>query len=281
MGACSARARRTPRLRRPPPGRRRPGRPPPPPRSSRRRRRPPAGRPPRSRRPGRCATAALTGSVVGSSGAAGTIETTVALKSTATAPVHRWAAIPGLQMLGRLGAAAPHHGRAQGDLQLHVDGPHHGDAGPGPVGRTSTSATRTCRWAPRPRARPRRRLEVTPPNAFDHLVIGGGAGALRGRDPGGVTGVPGHRGRQPDHRATLRLRPTPVGRPGRDRDAPASDPGPRRRRIRSRTGARPVEVHLLPDHVVEQCGREGGGHLAPDPPALVDRGRARCRRRSA
>ncbi len=60
------------------------------------------------------------GSVAGSSGAAGTIETTVALKSTAPTPCVL-GGYPGLQLLTSSGASLPTKVVRTGNVQLHGD----------------------------------------------------------------------------------------------------------------------------------------------------------------
>lgn len=119
--------------------------------------------------PVRCATAALTGSVVGSSGAAGTIETTVALKSTGTAPCSL-AGYPGLQMLSASGSSLPTLVVRKGSYSFTSMAPTGVLVAPGqsayfnigysdvPVGNESSCPTSAS-------------IEVTPPNAFDHLVM--------------------------------------------------------------------------------------------------------------
>ena len=120
--------------------------------------------------PVRCATAALTGSVVGSSGAAGTIETTVALRSTATVPC-TLGGYPGLQMLAASGAPLPTTVVRRGCYSFTSMAPTTVTLAPGqsavfnigysdvPVGTETTCPTSAS-------------AQVTPPNAFDHLVIG-------------------------------------------------------------------------------------------------------------
>ncbi len=119
--------------------------------------------------PVRCATAALTGSVVGSSGAAGTIETTVALRSTATVPC-TLGGYPGLQMLAASGAPLPTTVVRKGTYSFTSMAPTTVTLAPGqsavfnigysdvPVGTETTCPTSAS-------------AQVTPPNAFDHLLI--------------------------------------------------------------------------------------------------------------
>jgi hypothetical protein len=117
----------------------------------------------------RCATAALTGSVVGSSGAAGTIETTVALKSTAGGPCIL-GGYPGLQLLGPSGSPLPTKVVRGGTYSFTTIAPTTVTLAPGqsayfnigysdvPVGGQTSCPSSSS-------------LEVTPPNAFDHLVL--------------------------------------------------------------------------------------------------------------
>lgn len=119
--------------------------------------------------PVRCATTALTGSVVGSSGAAGTIETTVALKSTASTPCVL-GGYPGMQMLGASGSPLPTTVVRKGSYPFTAMAPTTATVGPGqsayfnigysdvPVGNETTCPTSAT-------------VQVTPPNGFDHLVM--------------------------------------------------------------------------------------------------------------
>jgi hypothetical protein len=119
--------------------------------------------------PARCATTALTGSVSGSSGAAGTIETTVALKSTGTAPCSM-TGYPGLQMLSASGSDLPTQVTRKGAYSFTAMAPTTVILAPGqqayvnigysdvPVGNETTCPTSAS-------------LEITPPDAFDHLVV--------------------------------------------------------------------------------------------------------------
>ena len=119
--------------------------------------------------PTRCATAALSGSVVGSSGAAGTIETTVALKSTAATPCVL-GGYPGLQLLSAGGANLPTTVVRKGNYSFTAMAPTTVTLAPGqsavfnigysdvPVGSETSCPTSAS-------------LEVTPPNAYDDLVI--------------------------------------------------------------------------------------------------------------
>jgi hypothetical protein len=117
--------------------------------------------------PARCASAALTGSVVGSSGAAGTIEITVGLKSTAAGPC-TLGGYPGLQLVGAGGAALPTTVVRKGNYSFTSMAPTTVSLGSGqsayfnagysdvPVGNETTCPLAST-------------LEVTPPNAYDHL----------------------------------------------------------------------------------------------------------------
>ena len=119
--------------------------------------------------PARCATSALSGSVVGSSGAAGTIETTVALKSTAPAPC-TLGGYPGMQMLSASGSPLPTIVVRKGNYSFTAIPVTTVTVGPGqsayfnigysdvPVGNETTCPTSAS-------------VQVTPPNAFNHLVI--------------------------------------------------------------------------------------------------------------
>jgi hypothetical protein len=119
--------------------------------------------------PARCASSALSGSVVGSSGAAGTIETTVALKSTASAPC-TLGGYPGMQMLSASGSALPTVVVRKGSYPFTAMAAATVTVGPGqsayfnigysdvPVGNETTCPTSAS-------------VQVTPPNAFDHLVM--------------------------------------------------------------------------------------------------------------
>jgi hypothetical protein len=116
-----------------------------------------------------CAPTNLSGSVVGSSGAAGTIEITVALKSTATTPC-TLAGYPGLQLLSSTGAALPTNVERKGNYSFTAMAPTTVTV---PSGQTAyfnvgysdvpTANETSCPTASM--------LEVTPPNDTDHLVI--------------------------------------------------------------------------------------------------------------
>ena len=119
--------------------------------------------------PARCATAALSGSVVGGSGAAGTIETTVALKNTASSAC-TLGGYPGMQMLAASGSPLPTVVVRKGNYPFTAMPVTTVTVGPGqsayfnigysdvPVGNETTCPTSTS-------------VQVTPPNAFDHLVM--------------------------------------------------------------------------------------------------------------
>jgi len=131
-----------------------------------------AGSPTTSAGTARCATAALQGSTVGSSGAAGTIETTIALTSTASAPCIL-GGYPGLQLLGASGSALPTRVIRGGSYSFTAIAPTAVTLSPGqsvyfnigysdvPAGSETSCPTSTS-------------LEVTPPNAYDHLVLTAG-----------------------------------------------------------------------------------------------------------
>jgi len=117
----------------------------------------------------RCATTGLAGSVVGSSGAAGTIETTVALKNTSSAPC-LLGGFPGLQMLSSSGSSLPTTVVRTGNYAFTAMPATTVTIGPGqpayvnigysdvPVGNETSCPTSAS-------------VQVTPPNAVDHLVI--------------------------------------------------------------------------------------------------------------
>jgi hypothetical protein len=116
-----------------------------------------------------CAPTDLSGSVVGSSGAAGTIEITVALKSTATTTC-TLAGYPGLQLVSSTGAALPTNVVRKGTYSFTAMAPTTVTL---PSGQTAyfnvgysdvpTATETSCPTASM--------LEVTPPNDVDHLVI--------------------------------------------------------------------------------------------------------------
>ncbi len=117
----------------------------------------------------RCASAALSGSVVGSSGAAGTIETTVALKSTASVPCVL-SGYPGLQMLNASGGSLPTKVVRKGSYGFTAMAPTtvtltSGQSAYFNIGLSDvpTGSETSCPTSAS--------LEVTPPNATDHLVV--------------------------------------------------------------------------------------------------------------
>lgn len=115
----------------------------------------------------RCATTALTGSVAGSGGGAGTIETTIGLKSTSAAPCIL-GGYPGLQLLDSAGANLPTNVVRKGNYPFTSMTPTTVTLTNGqsayfnlgysdvPVGTETTCPTSTS-------------LLVTPPNATDSL----------------------------------------------------------------------------------------------------------------
>jgi Protein of unknown function (DUF4232) len=117
----------------------------------------------------RCATAKLAGSVVGGSGAAGTIETTVGLRNTASTSC-TLGGYPGLQLLGTGGATLPTTVVRKGNYPFTAMAPTTVTLAPGqsanfnigysdvPVGNQTSCPTSVS-------------LQITPPNAYDHLVI--------------------------------------------------------------------------------------------------------------
>lgn len=119
--------------------------------------------------PTRCPTADLAGSVAGSSGAAGTIQMTIALRSTAPSPCTLFG-YPGLQLLAGDGSALPTNVVRKGGYPFTAMAPTTVTLAPGqtadfnlgysdvPVGGETSCPTATS-------------MEVTPPNATDHLVV--------------------------------------------------------------------------------------------------------------
>lgn len=117
----------------------------------------------------RCTTANLKGAVVGSSGAAGTIETTVALTSTASSPCIL-GGFPGAELLGATGSPLPTTVVRGGSYSFTRLTPTTVTVAPGgsayfnigysdvPVGAETSCPTSAA-------------LEVTPPNAFNHVVV--------------------------------------------------------------------------------------------------------------
>jgi hypothetical protein len=128
--------------------------------------------------PAQCATSALTGSVVGSSGAAGTIESTVALKYTGSASC-TLAGYPGMQMIAASGASLPTVVVRKGTYPFTAMAPATVALGPGQsayfnVGYSDvpTGSETSCPTSAS--------VQVTPPNAFDHLVMTAAFGACNG-----------------------------------------------------------------------------------------------------
>jgi hypothetical protein len=117
----------------------------------------------------RCATADLDGSVVGSTGAAGTIETTVALKSTA-ATTCVLGGYPGLLLLASSGSSLATKVVRGGTynftsftattVTLTTGGSVYFNIGYSDVPEGSETSCPTSSS-----------LEVTPPNAYTHLVL--------------------------------------------------------------------------------------------------------------
>lgn len=119
--------------------------------------------------PVRCATTALTAAVAGTSGAAGTIEITVAMTSTAAAPCVL-DGYPGLLLQTASGSPLPTSVVRKGSYGFTSMPPtpvtltHGGSAyfnvgySDVPVGAETTCPTSAS-------------MQVTPPNAFDHLVM--------------------------------------------------------------------------------------------------------------
>jgi len=116
-----------------------------------------------------CPAGSLAGSVVGQSGAAGTIEMTVELRSTATTTCVL-GGFPGLQLLDASGAQLPTHVVRGGSYQFTNFAPTTVTLAPGgisyfnlgysdvPSGAETSCAKATSMW-------------VTPPNAYDHLTL--------------------------------------------------------------------------------------------------------------
>jgi hypothetical protein len=116
-----------------------------------------------------CAAADLTGAIAGSSGAAGTIETTVALKNTTAKPC-TLAGYPGLLLHGPTGAALPTNVVRKGSYSFTAMAPTTVTVSPGgsayfnigysdvPVGGETTCASSVS-------------LGITPPNAYDQLMV--------------------------------------------------------------------------------------------------------------
>lgn len=116
-----------------------------------------------------CAAAALSGTIAGSSGAAGTIETTVGLRNTG-ATACTLGGYPGLLLLDAAGTALPTTVVRKGSYSFTAMSPTTVSVSPDasvyfnigysdvPVGsETSCPSSAT--------------VEITPPNAFDHLEV--------------------------------------------------------------------------------------------------------------
>ncbi len=131
--------------------------------------------------PSQCPTTKLIGTIAGSSGAAGTIETTVALKSTDSVAC-TLGGYPGLQLLGPTGSSLPTTVVRKGSYSFTAMAPTTVTLVAGqsayfnigysdvPVGSETTCPTSGS-------------LEVTPPNAVDHLAVAatlapGGGGTM-------------------------------------------------------------------------------------------------------
>jgi hypothetical protein len=119
--------------------------------------------------PARCPTSSLSGTLAGSSGAAGTVEVTVGLKST-SAVTCVLAGYPGLLLLGGGGSGLPTNVQRKGSYPFTAMAPATVTLAAGqsayfnigysdvPTGGETNCPTSSA-------------LEVTPPNATDHLVI--------------------------------------------------------------------------------------------------------------
>jgi hypothetical protein len=119
--------------------------------------------------PPQCATTALSAAISGSSGAAGTIETTIGLKSTAAQPCVL-NGYPGLGLLAADGSSLPSNVVRKGSYSFTAMPPATVALTAGasayfnigysdvPVGNETSCPTSAS-------------LEITPPNAFDHLTI--------------------------------------------------------------------------------------------------------------
>jgi hypothetical protein len=117
----------------------------------------------------RCATTTLIASVVGGSGAAGTIETTLGLKSTGSAPCVL-GGYPGLQLLSSSGASLPTKVIRGGHYTFTSMAPTTVTLTTGqsvyfnigysdvPVDNETSCPTSSS-------------LEVTPPNSYPHLIV--------------------------------------------------------------------------------------------------------------
>jgi hypothetical protein len=119
--------------------------------------------------PPQCATTSLSAGISGSSGAAGTIETTIGLKSTAAKPCVM-NGYPGLGLLASDGSSLPSNVVRKGSYSFTAMAPTTVTLTPGesayfnigysdvPVGSETSCPTSAS-------------LEVTPPNSFVHLTF--------------------------------------------------------------------------------------------------------------
>jgi Protein of unknown function (DUF4232) len=119
--------------------------------------------------PPQCATTSLSAGISGSSGAAGTIETTIALKSTAAQPCVL-SGYPGLGLLASNGSSLPSNVVRKGSYSFTAMAPTTVTLTPGesayfnvgysdvPVGSETSCPTSAS-------------LEVTPPNSVVHLTF--------------------------------------------------------------------------------------------------------------
>jgi hypothetical protein len=149
--------------------------------------------------PGRCPTTGLSGSVTGSSGAAGTVEVTVGLKSVSAATCVL-TGYPGLQLLGPGGSPYPTNVQRKGSYPFTAMEPITVTLASGqsayfnigysdvPAGGETSCPTSTS-------------LAVTPPDATDHLLVvaalapcGGGTMVV---SPVFVAGSPGSQSTAP------------------------------------------------------------------------------------
>lgn len=125
--------------------------------------------PPTPTGPTRCPTTGLAVSVSGSTGAAGTLETTLAVRNT-TGATCVLGGYPGLQLLGSGGALLPTAVVRKGSYPFTAMSPSTVTLAPGqtayvnlgysdvPVGTETTCPAATAFW-------------FTPPNATDHLTV--------------------------------------------------------------------------------------------------------------
>ena len=213
-----------------------------------------------------------------SSGAAarpGTIETTVALKNT-PAESCILGGYPGMLLLNVAGGALPTNVVRKGNYSFTAMAPTTVTLAPGsrllqhrllgrPGGQETSCPTSAA-------------LEVTPPNAVRPPVGDGHAGPVRGgtlvvSPVFSATGPGTARRRAPTRSGSM------AGH-GADRARTSTRPLAPPARMSSKAGPELVETELALDHVLEQVGRVGGGHLPPDPAPLGDRGLTRYRCRS-